>query len=179
MKIGLIRHFRVLHPSPPKKLVETAELLQWFKDYDEAEIENSEIDLLSIDWVHCYSSDLKRAIETAHNIYHGKIVKRTELREIPVTSFKVRLKLPFLVWAMLVRLSWHTNKKQRKEIRKIKQGINQIIDEILSKNEDTLIVSHGALMMFMAIELKNRGFNGPKVGNPQNGKVYIFHNEKF
>lgn len=106
-------------------------------------------------------------------------MKRTELREIPVTSFKIRLNLPFLVWAMLVRLSWLTNKKQRKEIRIIKQGINQLIDEILAKNEDTLIVSHGALMMFIAKELKKRGHNGPKLGNPQNGKVYIFHNEKY
>ncbi|HYK71607.1 MAG TPA: histidine phosphatase family protein [Pseudoneobacillus sp.] len=178
MKIGLIRHFRVLHPYPQKKLVETKELLQWFKDYDEAEIEISEVDLLGVDWKYCYSSDLHRSLQTAEYIFPGEVVKRTELREVPITPFKKRLKLPFLVWAMLVRLSWMTNKEKKNEIMKIREGINKLLDEALAQKGETLIVSHGALMIFMAKELKKRGFHGPKLGNPQNGKVYIFHNEE-
>jgi broad specificity phosphatase PhoE len=179
MKIGLIRHFRVLQAYPQKKLVETDEMLQWFKEYDKAEIEKSEVDLLGVDWKYCYTSDLHRALQTAKYIYSGEVVMRTELREIPVTPFKKRLKLPFLVWAMLVRLSWIANREKRIEILKIRQGISNLLDEVLVQNGETLIVSHGALMIYIAKELKKRGFNGPKLGNPQNGKVYIFHNGKM
>jgi broad specificity phosphatase PhoE len=175
MKIGLIRHFRVIHPYPEKIVVDTKELLQWFKDYDEAEIEKSTVDLLGIDWKHCYSSDLSRSIQTAEHIYSGEVSKRVELREIPMTPFKRRLKLPFLVWGMLVRLSWHTNIEMKKEITRIELTINKFIDEVISKQDNTLIVSHGALMILIAKELRKRGFIGPKLNHPRNGKLYIFH----
>ncbi|WP_442600027.1 histidine phosphatase family protein [Neobacillus sp. D3-1R] len=177
MKIGLIRHFRVLHPYPQKTFVDTQELLQWFEDYDKAEIETSEVDLEGINWKHCYSSDLYRCLQTAKHFYPGIVMKRKELREIPMTPFKMSLSLPFLLWAMLVRLSWSTNQKKKKEIIKIRQGINKLLDDILDKKEDTLIVSHGALMIFIEKELKMRGFHGPKLRNPLNGKLYIYQNE--
>jgi broad specificity phosphatase PhoE len=177
MKIGLIRHFKVLHPYPGKVLVETTELLQWFKDYEKAEIEKSTVDLLGIHWKHCYSSDLSRSIQTAEHIYSGNILKRAELREIPITPFKIKLKLPFLVWAILVRLSWHIHLEKKKEITKIKLEINKFIDEVMAKKGESLIVSHGALMILIAKELKKRGFNGPKLGNPQNGKLYVYQKE--
>jgi broad specificity phosphatase PhoE len=53
--------------------------------------------------------------------------------------------------------------------------IQAVMDEILSQSEeDVLIVSHGALMMFMRKELLKRGFKGPRLKTPENGKLYIF-----
>jgi broad specificity phosphatase PhoE len=178
MKIGLIRHFRVLHPYPKKKLLGTNELLQWFKDYDKADVEITNVDLPDVDWKHCYSSDLDRSLQTAKHIYPGVIFKRSELREIPITPFKKKLFLPFLIWAMVVRLSWMIDKDKKKEITHIREGINKLLDEVLTQKEDTLIVSHGALMIFLAIELKKRGFSGPSLRNPQNGRVYIYDREE-
>lgn len=64
------------------------------------------------------------------------------------------------------------------EISKIRQQIITLVEEILSQKNDTLIVSHGALMIVIGKELQKRGFKGEKFKNPQNGKVYTFVRDK-
>jgi hypothetical protein len=55
------------------------------------------------------------------------------------------------------------------------QLIKAVLDEILNQGEeDVLIVSLGALMMFMRKEMLKRGFEGPKIKRPENGKLYLF-----
>jgi broad specificity phosphatase PhoE len=177
MKIGLVRHLKVKLGYPYRTLLTPDELGRWFDDYDASDIEDGEVDLGSVEWKRCFTSDLSRAENTAVQIYNGKIIKTKQLREIRAYPiFKKNIRLPFLVWAVLVRVAWLLNhKSQLDSITDVKKRIEAFIDEILLQSEeDVLIVSHGALMIYMRKELLKRGFKGPKFTSPANGKLYIY-----
>lgn len=175
MKIGLVRHFKVTKGFPKKMWLTKQELVQWFKEYDEAEIEEGEADLGGIDWTACLSSDLPRAAKTAAKIYPGPVAATSQLREIPLPRFKWNIKLPFLAWAILVRMSQLTNPKTKRDIAEAKQRIQIVLDEVMQREaENVLIVSHAALMMYMRMELMKRGFTGESFKTPKNGKLYVF-----
>jgi broad specificity phosphatase PhoE len=56
----------------------------------------------------------------------------------------------------------------------IKKQLSETLDNILAGNEDTLIVSHGGVMMFLRKELMRRGFRGPEFKIANNGQLYVF-----
>ncbi|MFC7440427.1 histidine phosphatase family protein [Laceyella putida] len=177
MKIGLVRHFKVKKGYPENTWVTQKELIKWLEEYDVADIEEGEVDLKGVAWKRCFASDLPRAEKTARKIYDGKIIKKKELREISVYPFIKRdMKLPFFMWAVLARVAWLFNHKSQLEgITDVKRRVKVVLDEILSQSqEDVLIVSHGVVMMFLRKELLKRGFKGPKLGTPKNGKLYVF-----
>lgn len=173
MKVGLVRHFKVKKQLPKKILVSSKELKQWFKEYDIAEIEENEVNLSDVIWEKCFTSDLPRAIETANKIYSGDITQIKELREVQLNlPLKKDIKLPFLLWAILIKLGFLTPAEYIKNVRK---QIESLLDEkLLTHNQDILIVSHGALMIYLRKELLKRGFRGPKFKTPENGQLYIF-----
>jgi broad specificity phosphatase PhoE len=177
MKVGLVRHFAVKKGYPEKRFVAQSEVMQWFEEYDAAEIEAGAVDLGGVEWKRCYSSDLYRAVKTAELIYPGTITPLKELREIPIDPvFQQDIKLPFLWWAVLVRAAWLLNhKSQRERKTDVRKRIEGVLDQILSQGEeDVLIVCHAALMIFMRKELLKRGFTGPAFRTPENGKLYLF-----
>ncbi|MBU8878383.1 histidine phosphatase family protein [Bacillus sp. FJAT-29790] len=177
MKIGLVRHFKVMHAYPEKIWITPSELTKWFKDYDASDIEEGETDLQEIEWEKCYSSDMFRAEKTASAIFDGEIIKTENLREVPAYPLVHRnIKLPYQLWAVLVRLAWLVNHPSQKDSKKsVEKRINLFLDDIISEGKaNVLIVSHGALMIFMRRELVKRGFSGPRIGHPANGKLYLF-----
>ena len=175
MKIGLVRHFKVAHDFPSGKNVTADFMEQWFKDYDEADIVYGDALITEVEWKACYSSDMTRAWKTAEHIYADRVIQMKELREIPSPPLKGKVKLPFIFWAIWIRCSSFMNKQTRAEIKKAEKRINQALDKILAKGEqDTLIVSHAALMVYMRKELIRRGFEGPKFNIASNGKLYVF-----
>lgn len=177
MKVGLVRHFKVQLEYPDKPFVTPDEVTAWFDQYDLAGVDEVEVDLGGVAWKRCYASDLPRAVKTAQRIYPGEVIIREELREIPVFPLiKRQVKLPFLAWAVLVRLAWLVrHKSQQENMAAVKERINAVLDEILSRSdEDVLIVSHAALMIFLRKELLRRGFTGPSFRTAENGKLYLF-----
>ncbi|WCN36452.1 histidine phosphatase family protein [Aneurinibacillus uraniidurans] len=175
MKIGLVRHFKVTKGFPEKMWLTKQELVQWFKEYDEAEIEEGEVNLSDVEWTACFSSDMPRAAQTATKIYAGPIAVTSQLREIPLPDFKSNVKLPFLVWAILIRMSQLINPKTKKDIAEAKKRIRIVLDEAMQEGDgNVLIVSHAALMMYMRKELMKRGFIGESFKTPENGKLYVF-----
>lgn len=58
----------------------------WVEAYNNAEIEQSDLDYDYSEWNVCISSDLPRAIQTAETIYPGPIIATNRLREIEVQS---------------------------------------------------------------------------------------------
>lgn len=176
MKIGLIRHYKVLKDFPKeKRLYSAEEVKQWFAEYDVAEIEYRKDPPKTTEWKACYSSPMSRAIKTARHLYDRDIIELEELREIAAPVFSTRLKLPFTVWAFFIRFSNLFNKQTRAEIKQTKKKINYVLDEILKSNkEDVLIVSHAALMFYIRKELLKRGFTGPKFTIAKNGELYEF-----
>ncbi|MBP1157004.1 MULTISPECIES: histidine phosphatase family protein [unclassified Paenibacillus] len=175
MKIGLVRHFKVKKDYPANRLVSTDEVMQWFKEYDEAQVEKGQTDLAGIEWSRCFSSDLSRALFTAKTIYDGQVDSFPELREIPAPRFKLRMKLPFLWWAILIRVSWIANRQTRLDLKHAETRVKLFLDEVVFQSqENVLIVSHAGLMMSMRKELMRRGFHGPRYKIPDNGKLYVF-----
>jgi len=183
MRIGLVRHFEVLLKKPPrKKVITQSELIDWLEEYDRAEIEKARTSLQDIDWQRCYSSDLPRAITTAREIYKGEIVATEVLRELQLNPiFKKDVKLPYLLWPVIIRVAWLVNHKSqiKYKLESLKR-IKDFIDELLSLHlENILIVSHGAIMIYLRKELKKRGFKGPKFSLPVNGELYVFEKLGF
>ncbi|MFC3885142.1 histidine phosphatase family protein [Bacillus songklensis] len=177
MKIGLVRHFKVKRGYPEKRFVTQKELFQWLDEYEASDIEVGETSLGSIEWKRCFASDLPRAAKTAETIYDGNIIKMKELREVQIYPlFKRDIKLPFLLYPILIRMAWLLKHKSQLERKAdVEKRVKAILDDILSQSdENILIVSHGALMMFMRKELLKRGFKGPKMKTPENGKLYVF-----
>lgn len=177
MKIGLVRHFKVKNAVPEKTWVTPAELSKWFEDYNLSDIENGETDLQGMEWDKCYTSDLSRAENTARAIFQGKIIKTEKLREVKAYPvIQANIKLPYQLWAVLVRLAWLVNHPSQKDsVKAVKERINLFLDEIFAEGkEQVLIVCHGALMIFMRKELLKRGFKGPKINHPKNGMLYLF-----
>jgi broad specificity phosphatase PhoE len=177
MKIGLIRHFKVNLEHPNQRLVGVQELNKWFRDYDQADIEIGKIDLGNHHWKKCYSSDLKRAFKTASLIYQGEIIKTEKLREIPLPKLKRNMSLPFIVWVILIRTMWEIHPSTKNEIENAKEKVSKLLDEIIAKDENTLIVSHAAVMVYMGKYLEKQGFMGPKLIHPQNGILYLFERQ--
>ncbi|MDQ0228528.1 histidine phosphatase family protein [Metabacillus niabensis] len=176
MKIGLVRHLKVKKEKPTQFMTE-GELFQWVQEYDGAEIEDYREHIEEVEWVQCYSSDMKRAVKTASYLFQGEVKQIKELREIPIYPFHLRnVKMPFVLWMFLFRFAWLMNHKTQKEAKAaVKCRVRKVIDQIESENEgETLIVSHGALMIYLNKELIKRGFIGPKLTRAKNGVLYLY-----
>jgi broad specificity phosphatase PhoE len=173
MKIGLVRHFKVKHNPPKKLLLSSAELTQWFNGYREAEIEPKAVDLRGVTWGKCFSSPLKRAIETADAIFNGEIKQVDALKELDLLPLMYKkLRLPLIAWAILIRMKSLSPNSITNEFG---NQIQAFVEELLLDNDkNVLIVSHGFVMMFLQKELLKRGFRGDGFKTPSNGKVYVF-----
>ncbi|MFD0711654.1 histidine phosphatase family protein [Paenibacillus sp. GCM10027626] len=178
-KIGLVRHFKVKHPYPKGRRFSADEVTEWFRAYDQADIEEGETGLGETAWDECYVSVMPRAVRTAELIFGGKLHVKAELREIPAPEFKFKLKLPFLVWAILIRFSGLFNRRTRADIEEAKARVKTVIDEIMvGQASSVLIVSHAALMHYLRKELKRRGFHGPGFTYADNGKLYLYERDE-
>ncbi|MBY6036860.1 histidine phosphatase family protein [Fictibacillus nanhaiensis] len=177
MKIGLVRHFKVTRGYPTQKWITPAEFDQWLKEYEASEVEDTEVDLGEMSWKKCYVSTVRRAEYTAEKIYDGELIKSDDLREIPVYPFfKRNIKIPMILYPLCIRAAWLINHKSQLERRTdVEKRISNILDRIIEEGEENaLVVSHGGVMLFMRKELIRRGFKGPKLGRPENAKLYVF-----
>jgi broad specificity phosphatase PhoE len=179
VKIGLLRHFKVTL-GYPNNMVSSKELMEWQKNYDASEVEETVIEDGGVEWKRCYSSDLKRAKTTAHKAFAGEIIFLENLREMkiyPIASTNTRL--PLWLHIFLIRMAWFFGHKSQKESkREVLNRVNQVLDEAVKHGDDVLIVGHGGIMIFMRQELLKRGFAGPKFRRPENAKIYIYENIK-
>ncbi len=175
MRIGLVRHFAV-EKKFLKGRVRQSQVLQWFKEYDQAPVASSKV-VSDVKWQKCYSSELPRAVATAQAIFNGSI-EYTGLLNEPTLSpiFQRDVSLPFLLWAMVFRgaiLFNHTSQQQGKKV--IEQRIHQLLTEVLQKEEtEVLIVSHAFVLEVLSQRLLTLGFKGRKLSRPQNGVLYLY-----
>ena len=174
MKIGLIRHFKVNHPFPNKKFLAKSDVINWFKEYDySGNLHYKAVDLNKINWQHCYSSPMMRATKTANHVFGGPIVEVMELRELDILhQLSDRLRLPFLVWGIIVRLKSFSSNNDTDQFR---NGIIAFVDKVISNSErEVLIVSHWFVMRVIRQELIKRGFVGDHFKSNEYGTLYIF-----
>jgi broad specificity phosphatase PhoE len=146
------------------------------EEYDASEVEENDIDLKNIDWKRCFSSDMPRAATTAKKAFDGDITYLKELREISLAPvFSPNKRLPLKLHLLSIRMAWLLNHKSQPVSKlEIKKQLSETLDNILAGNEDTLIVSHGGVMMFLRKELMRRGFRGPEFKIANNGQLYVF-----
>lgn len=180
MKIGLIRHFRVKHTFPVFCNSENYEI-EYVK-YEDANIFCNNSDFPVKDYSVCYSSDKKRALNTAKMIFKRNINITSDLVEVPIKAiFKIKIKIPFIFWNILHRFFWFLNSKKLSETRKdTRARAVEFLAKICKSNkENILIVTHGFFMLSLRSELLKLGFKGGRILNPRNGILYEFENSDF
>lgn len=177
MKLGLVRHFKVI--TNEKYFLSTEEFEQAMFNYDVAPVSENKLKINSDDWDICYCSTLPRAITTAETIYNREIIKTDLLIEVPITPFTKRnIKLPLTLWHIGARIAWYKKYKSQIENRDdTKKRINEFYKMIKDSDyENILIVSHGYFLRMFYEEMKKKGFKGEIDLNVQNGKLYILEN---
>ncbi|SDE29421.1 Histidine phosphatase superfamily (branch 1) [Paenibacillus sp. UNCCL117] len=178
MRIGLVRHYKVKHEFPTHGILSPQELKAWFEAYDASDVELETTELRGMVWARCYASSMERAVKSARHLFAGPIEVTERLREVPYPDFgKIsQRRLPFLLWAVLVRLCWYAAPRVYPESRAdVRRRAASMLDDILAGDEENvLIVSHAALMMELRRELLRRGYSGPRFGTAANGKLYVF-----
>ena len=176
MKIGLVRHFKVISPKGKKYLTST-EFNNSMSGYDVYPVKPNKIDIDCSEWDVCYASTLSRAKTTAKTIYDGDIVETPLIVEVPLTAFvNTSARLHYMVWQIFGRIAWFFSIKSQPEIKsQTLERINQFIELIESSgHQNVLIVSHGFFMKIFINVLKKRGFRGEIDFSPKNGKLYRF-----
>ena len=91
--------------------------------------------------------------------------------------FDSRLKFHLNVWLILGRLGWllnHQSQESKDSTFKRAQTILNDVEENNPKNQNVLIVTHGAFMTVLKRELLHRGYQGDKFTRPRNGMIYTY-----
>ncbi|MBK8944805.1 MAG: histidine phosphatase family protein [Ignavibacteriae bacterium] len=174
MKLGLVRHFKVI--TNEKTFLTSQEFAEAMRKYDLAPVNKNGLKINSDDWQICYCSTLPRAITTAEEIFSGKIVKTDLIKEVPITPFtKMNTKLPSFIWHIGARISWYkSHKSQIEDINQTKKRINEFYNLIKKSGyENILIVSHGYFLHMFAQEMMKNGFKGNVDLNIKNAHLYL------
>ena len=175
MRIGLMRHFPVTEPLPKGWLTE-GDLAKWRQRYDAAEVVVGPYDLGGVEWKSCLSSDLSRAASTAAHVFSGRIFYTSLLREPELGTFNTgRLRLPLLLWKWFIRLAWAAGFESQKAKRdEFRSHVSTMADQLEERTEDTLVVCHAVMMLFLSQELERRGYNGPKLKVARHAVTYVY-----
>ena len=174
MKIGLIRHFKVLNRS--RWFLNSDDFKNAMEEYDNADVIPFKVDLKSENWNICVSSTMPRAEKTAEFIFNGKIIFNNLFVEVPMSPVKFSsIKLPAIIWHIKARYAWYKNDSSQTETRKKTSKRIDAAIEFLNQfaNENVLIVTHGFFMRQLYKRLLNEGFKGKIDEAPKNGKLYI------
>src|SRR5690606_8071856 len=118
MKLGIVRHFRVID-STGKRWLNAQEFNEWVEHYERCDIETNYSHPLS-QWDACYSSDQQRALKTAGYLFEGKVIKTKLLREIGISSvFRTSWRLPRMTWLVIGRIGCLFNHPSQEGMRAV------------------------------------------------------------
>lgn len=173
MKLGLVRHFKVI--TNGNFFLSSKEFAEAMLYYDVAPVKPNNLIINSADWDICYCSPLPRALTTAKTIYKNEIIKNELLVEVPISPFtKMNIKLPGAIWHIGARIAWaKSHKSQTEDIHDTRERINKFYNIIKnSGHKRILIVAHGYFLHMFYKEMQKRGFKGDIEVNIQNGKLY-------
>lgn len=175
MRIGLLRHFPV-EQAFPSGWRTSAELQEWQRTYDLAPTRVGEFDLGGVAWRVCLASDLPRARITAATVFPGPVEYTPLLREARFAPFRTaNLRLPVLVWHVLVRVGWWTGVGSQRACRdEFRARVRAASERLAAMSEDTLVVSHAGFLGHLASALRRHGFEGPRLGMAHHARVYVF-----
>ncbi|WP_152393107.1 histidine phosphatase family protein [Paenibacillus guangzhouensis] len=177
MKIGLMRHYKVLI-NTTKNWMSSHDFSEWVKQYDQSDIDLSNPIRANLNWDVCYTSDMQRAIKTAETIHYGELITTNQLREIQINPmFHANVKLHLNIWLILGRMGWlinHHSQENKYLTRMRAKTLLNTVEENCKNDENVLIVTHGAFMTVLRQELLHRGYIGDTFTKPKNGWIYTF-----
>ena len=133
--------------------------------------------LLFVILLKIYISTLDRSNQMAKMMYGEGAFCRTKLiNEVPLKSaFDTMIKLPTCFWNILGRLQWLANSSRQPEPRSqtVKRA-DRFTQDIVERNEDCVVVTHGFFMHTLISVKKRRGFNCDKTSaRYKNGEAII------
>ncbi|CAM3279275.1 MULTISPECIES: histidine phosphatase family protein [Paenibacillus] len=174
MKIGIVRHFKVVDDSRGRWMTST-DFNHWVEHYNQCSIQVPESSV-GLKWDICYSSDQSRAVKSAEHLFIGSIIRTDLLREIEIQAcINTNVRLHRSFWLILGRIGWLLNHASQENKRDTLHRAKRIMDEIESnESRNILVVTHGAFMTILKKELKRRGYKGEPFMKPENGRVYIY-----
>lgn len=175
MRLGLLRHFPVQQPFPNGWRT-SDELQRWRVAYEASPVVLGSVDLRGHHWARCLSSDLKRAAATARTVFHGDIELSPLLREADFAPFDTgNLRLPVWLWHWVLRFTWATGHRSQRACRdQFQKRVSEVVELLLSRGEETLVVSHAGMMIYLSAELRRRGFRGPNLRMPKHATLYLY-----
>ncbi len=154
----------------------SAELQAWQERYNLAPAQTGPADLGGVAWQRCLASDLERTRVTALAVFAGEVEFTPLLREAELSPFPTgRLRLPILVWRLLLQLAWMTgHRSQRAKRDDFRRRVVTIADRLCATREDALVVSHAGLLAYLSAELRRRGFTGPRFRLARHATAYVY-----
>lgn len=157
MRVSIIRHAKVDMQWP--KSCTSDEFVQACRNYDRAGIVTLQetSDLLSSN---IYTSELIRTQQTAQQLFPSQTYQvDSRLNEVPLTAaFSFKIKLPLVFWNTMGRLQWLFNSSKQEGIRASKLRAAKFCDDLIYRNEDAILITHGFFMLTLLKELKKKGF---------------------
>lgn len=159
MKITIIRHGKV--NMQWKKWYTSQQFDMDCENYDVSSIHPIEEKIERDVPVDIYISTLKRSRETAIQLFGEKEFTETELlNEVPLKScFDCKIRLPLWIWNVGGRMQWLFQKKRQLEKRgETEQRADALIEKLLEKDRDCILISHGFFMRTLQKELNKYGF---------------------
>ena len=177
MEIGLMRHYRVNHRF--QRLSDAATFNRDMEIYNQADIVLPPGAHPMGNWDVCFTSAMKRAIETGRHVFRGKIRVNNLLNEVPMhAGFRTRLKLPLFLWAFIARAQWLIQSARQKEGRDLtlSRARTFMSEFSVKENDDAriLVISHGFFLVVLRRVLRGFGFRGRAFLKAKNGRIYLF-----
>jgi broad specificity phosphatase PhoE len=146
------------------------DFLAWVEQYDNMELEYSEVDLpAKIDKV--FVSSQQRALKSAEYLI---LVNETSdlLVEVDAQAFmSMKIKLPKKLWLFVDRLRWYFNLRSVENRSDTVKRARDFIEKI-KDIKNVLVISHGLFMHVLIGELKKEGFEGTIDKKIKNARVY-------
>ncbi|WKY44640.1 histidine phosphatase family protein [Eubacteriaceae bacterium ES2] len=166
MKLIVIRHAKVLFNW--ENVYNADEFNQACIGYSEADVFSEISSEIKTGKMPIFISELRRTEDTARLLFRDRDFIKNELfNEVELHSFlEVPFKLPTILWKAMGRTHWLLNIRTQPEIRKetIRRA-HQAIDQLESRQQDAILVSHGIFMQVLFRELKNRGYTVKRSGS--------------
>lgn len=113
---------------------------------------------------------------TASAVFSGPVERTALLREVQFAPFSTgNLRLPLWNWQWLLQLAWLIGHPSQRTCRdEFQRRIAAVADRLGGLEQDTLVVSHAGVMAYLSVELRRRGFVGPKLRLARHATAYIY-----
>ncbi|MBT4527013.1 MAG: histidine phosphatase family protein [Deltaproteobacteria bacterium] len=173
MRITLLRHGK---PNCDRnKWLRFSQFKQWIEAYKNVDLDESFIfpssfeTLTSINKA-VFSSDLPRSIQTAKGL-SPVLVSNSIFREVDFSLPKIFLpiRLRPMMWMTLCRIIWILGFHcQVESVYNTKERAQRAADLLIYnalKKMDVILVGHGFFNLFIATELRKKGWKGPLIPN--------------